>query len=147
MDTSVPNRDITVRLANWAGSFLASSMVLLFGIIAVLFMVADFRTSLTERPVGSVLLVTFVAGYVVSFVCLHKIRRRGNNESLRLWAISLVGACTPLLVLAYTFEASSAVLIVGMAEVGAILLHFVAIAIVLRRLAPPNKSLERTREG
>jgi hypothetical protein len=34
-----------------------------------------------------------------------------------------------------------------MAEVAAILLHVIAVSIIFRRLAPPNKSLERGREG
>jgi hypothetical protein len=147
MDTSDFDLDITLRLAKWATGWLASSMVLVIGVFVLLLVVADFRTWMVERPVGSLLALSLVAGYIVSFACLHQIRRRGKNESKRLWFLSLGGAITPLVVLACSFGASGAVLAIGIAEVVAILLHIVAIASIFRRVAPPNTSFERTREG
>jgi len=93
-----------------------------------------------------VMLGGMLAGYVCSFICLARIRKLGDNGGLSLWIVSAIAACIPLAVLYDFLGRSTAAFILGMAEVGAIALHLVAIAVILVRKAPPNSSLERTRE-
>jgi hypothetical protein len=146
MDTSTSNPDVTTRLANWAASFLASSFVLVAAIFFVAFALAEFPAWVKEHPIGAFLLVVLVAGYLISFVCLARLRKALTRNPLRLWVVSFIASCMPLAVLFYISDGSSAALVVGMAEVGAVILHLVAIAIILSRASPPNSSLERTRE-
>jgi hypothetical protein len=145
MEHEAPTVTLTARLASWAASLLASSMVLAALILFVGASATDFLAWIRAHPVGASLLGGMLAGYICSFVCLAKIRRRCDDSGLLLWVVSGIAACVPLAVLFEWLGRSSAAFILGMAEVGAVVLHLVAIAVILARKTPPNKSLERTR--
>jgi heme A synthase len=108
-----------------------------------MFGLADFPAWVGKHPVGGALLAMLLVSYIVAFICLSKIRTRRGAETMRLWLVSLIAACVPLGVLAYLLGPSSAVLIIGMAEVAAIALHLTAIAIIAWQNSPPNNALER----
>ncbi len=88
-------------MASWASSTLASSFV--FACLAILVVVgASNATSLLrEHPVGVLIAVLLVACYVVSFVCLHRIRHSSGGSRELLWAISLLAACVPIVAVVY----------------------------------------------
>jgi hypothetical protein len=141
MDKSTPVPDVTTRLANWAGSFLAGSFVLTAAILFAAFVLVDSPAWVKEYPILTFILVVLLSGYLISFVCLTRLSRALTRNPLRLWVVSLLAACMPLAVLFYMFDGDSSALIIGMAEVAAVLLHLVAIVIVLSRASPPNDAL------
>ena len=147
METSSKDPDVTSRIANWAASLLASSFVLAVAVIGIAFWMANSAAWVRANPLGALVMAFVLTGYVVAFICLSRLQKGRVPNPLRTWAISLLAACIPLAGLVYMFEGNTAALIIGMAEVGSVLLHLVAIAVLLARASPPNKSLERTREG
>ena len=138
---------LDVKLASWASSLLASSMILAIAILFLILGLSDIPAWTRERPLAVVVFTGFLAGYIVSFVCLHMVRKKGDSGTLVLWVVSLVGACAPLAGLAYWLESNTAALAIGVVELAAVLLHLIAIGIIVVRRMPPNKSLERTRDG
>ena len=146
MEREAPTVTLTASLASWAASLLASSMVLAAVILFVGVSATDFPDWIRAHPVGASLLGGMLGGYICSFVCLAKIRRRRDDGGVLLWVVSGISACVPLAVLFDWLGRSSAAFILGMAEVGAVMLHLVAIALILVRRSPSNTSLERTRD-
>jgi hypothetical protein len=125
-----------VKLAGWASSLLASSMVLAIAILFVILGLSEIPAWAREKPIAVVVFAMFFAGYIISFVCLHKVRKTGGSGALPLWIVSLIGACAPLVGLAYWLESGAAALAIGVVELAAVLLHLVAIGmIVMRRQA------------
>jgi hypothetical protein len=147
METSAERQDVTMRLAAWAASLLASSFVLMVAVFAIAFWMANSAAWVKANPVGALLLAILLIGYVVAFICLSRLQKGEVNNPLRTWIVSSLAASAPIAVLLYVFGANGGTLVVAMAEVAAVALHAVAIAILLSRASPPNTSWERTREG
>ena len=126
METPVSVSGRETRLASWASSALASSFV--FGCLALLVIVgaSNAATLLREQLAGVLVVVLILGCYVVSFVCLHKIRR-GTRASELLWAASLLAACVPI-VAAIGWLGLGTGLIVCILEVIAVAIHVVALA-------------------
>jgi hypothetical protein len=127
MDTSAPVNDRDARLAGWASSALASSFV--FGCLALLVIVgaSDALTMLREHLVGT-LCVAFILGcYIVSFICLHKIRHYAIGSRNLLWGASLVAACVPIAAVIYWLGIGPG-LVICLLEVIAVTIHIFALA-------------------
>ena len=129
MKRTARNPDVTATIASWASSFLASSLVLAVAILVVIFAVSDV-SGWSRHPAGALSVVLLLACYAVSFVCLHRIQKAGPARGIPTWLASLVAACAPLVALTYWFGAHPAILVIGMAEVAAVVLHFVGIGIL-----------------
>jgi hypothetical protein len=136
MKRAARSPDVTATIASWASSFLASSLVLAVVILFVVIVVSDVGGWSREHPVGAASVVLLLACYSVSFVCLHRIQKEGASRGVPTWLLSLVAACAPLAALTYWFGAHPGVLVIGMAEVAAVMLHFVAIGILSVRKVP-----------
>ena len=133
METAAQNRDAFARIARWAASFLASSFVLAVVTLFVILVSAGTDDWFREHPLGTLVIGLLLACYSVSFACLYKLQREGLSRSVRLWSLSLAGACAPLAALTYWAGLNAAVLIIGMAEVAAVLLHLVALGMLSTR--------------
>jgi len=133
MQLLAPNRDIVVRLAGWTESILGSSMVLATAIVLLGISLVNASEWVAAHPIGAILAGLFFSSYAISFVCLRQVRKRGGRESMSLWLVSAAAACVPLIIIAVLIGFNGAVLILGMAEVAAIVCHIAAISIILRR--------------
>jgi cytochrome bd-type quinol oxidase subunit 2 len=147
METSADDQDVTTRLAKWAGSLLASSFVLVLAIFAIAFWMANSAAWVRDNPAWALLFAILLVGYVVAFICLSRLQKGKVRNPLRTWIVSMVAASAPVAVLLYAFGGNGGALVVAMAEVASVAIHVAAIGIILSRASPPNKSLERTREG
>ena len=129
MSTASPNSNPDSRLAGWAASLMGSSLVLAF-VLASLFISGTEGLAVFTRdhPARIAYLVLFALGYIVSFICLSRIRRSTSDGELRLWLLSLVGAATPVLIVMGPADFGTAALIICIGEVAAIVLHIIAIA-------------------
>lgn len=134
---------ITQRIAHWAASFLASSLVLVLGVFAIAFWMASPAAWVQDRPMGALLLAVLLFGYLVAFICLSRLKKAQVRNPLGTWLISLLGTCAPLAVLMYLFDDYSTALVIGMAEVASAVLQLLAIAIVLRGASPTQSALKR----
>jgi hypothetical protein len=147
METPAEDQDVTMRLAHWAASFLAGSFVLVLAIFAIAFWMANSAAWVKSNPLGAMLFAVLLAGYVIAFICLSRLQKGRARNPLRTWFTSLLAACAPVAVLLYWLGRNGGTLAVAMAELASVAMHVVAIAILLSRTSPPNKSPERTREG
>jgi hypothetical protein len=127
MDTSAPITSRDARLAGWASSALASSLVFVCLALLVLVGASDALTLLRNYPVGT-LSVAFIFGcYILSFVCLHKIRHRAAASKDLLWAASLLAACVPIVAVIYWLGFGPG-LVVCFVEIIAVAIHVYALA-------------------
>ena len=126
MDTLIADtRD--ARLARWAASALASSFVFIAVAIAAVVVANDIAALMREHPVGIAVVAVLVCCYAISFICLHKIQRRGTQTNFIYWGISFVAAAGPLVALLHWFGPFAGS-IIGFAEIVALVIHLVALA-------------------
>lgn len=139
-----PKRSVVATLAGWAMSFLASSFVLSVLVISAFLIGASVEDWVRDHPISSITIVLILGCYAVSFVCLRKLQRVTVESSIGLWSLSLVAASVPLAALMYWSGGDVAVLLIGIAEVAAVLLHFVAIGFLwIRKLQPTLLATEQ----
>ncbi len=108
-------------------------MVFAFAILVLIFRISDVPAWVRENPVGFVAFICFVASYIVSFVCLSKMRKPDASDILLLWLISLAAVCAPLAGLACMGKSITGALVIGMVESVVVLLHLIAIGIIVVR--------------
>ena len=88
---------------------------------------SDAATLLREQPIRALVAVFILACYVVSFVCLHKIRHSTHGSKDALWAVSLLAACAPVVVAIYWLGIGVGTA-VSFLEIIAVAIHVVALA-------------------
>jgi hypothetical protein len=127
MITSLPIDSREARLAGWASSALASSFLLVAIVLLAIVGASDPLEMLREHPVGVLGVAATLDCYVVSFVCLYKIRRRTEASSDLLWGVSLLAACVPIVAVIYWLGFWTA-LVVCFFEVIAVAIHVFVLA-------------------
>jgi hypothetical protein len=115
------------RLARWAASALASSLVLIAIAIAAVVFASDLSSVIREHPVGVAVVALLLGCYAISFICLHKIQRGSVQAAFFLWGLSFFAAVGPLVALILWFGPVAGS-IIGFAEIIALGIHLAALA-------------------
>ena len=110
---------------------MASSLVL--SVVIMVIFIGGVDHWVRDHPVGAVSLVLLLGCYATSFVCLHKLQKGVVRRNIPIWSLSLTAAVAPLAALTYWSGGHVGVLVIGIAEVAAVLLHIGAIGILLVR--------------
>ena len=115
------------RLAGWASSAIAGSLV--FAIVAFLFIggLGNIALTVGDADVATLAVAAIFVAYVVSLVCLRKIRRRPSGSSSLLWGVSLITTCIPIIALV-SWLGIVAGLVICFLEVIAAVIHIVALS-------------------
>jgi len=124
-ETAATSRD--ARLARWAASALAGSLVLVVVALATIVAVSDLPTLLREHPLGTASAALLLGCYIASFVCLNKIQKGSARSDDLLWTVSFLSAAAPLIALIHWLGPMVGS-IVGLPEIIALVIHVVALA-------------------
>jgi hypothetical protein len=123
----VPIDSRDARLAGWARSALASSLAFACVVLLAIVGASDAYALFIEHPIAVLSVALILGCYIVSFICLSKIRHRAAGSSDLLWGASLFAASVPFVAVIYWLGFWIA-LVVCFLEVVALAIHVFALA-------------------